>query len=101
MLIQSIHDIGLCPRLWECQLSFIDHDSYFCTAVLKRRFTLLQSKVINADGANPGFPCELINCGKLTECIAIETYFASVGDTQTFITQYIREQRNVGITGKL
>ena len=23
------------------------------------------------------------------ECIAIETYFASVGGTQTFITQYI------------
>ena len=35
------------------------------------------------------------------ECIAIEMYFASVGDTQTFITQYIREQGNVGISGKL
>ena len=35
------------------------------------------------------------------ECIAIETYFVSVGDTQNFITQYVREQRNVGITGKL
>ena len=54
-------------------------------SVLKRRFTLLQSKVINAEGANPGFPCELINCGKLMECIAIETYFASVGDTKPLL----------------
>ena len=32
------------------------------------------------------------------ECIAVETYFASAGDTQTVITQFIREQRNKGIS---
>ena len=35
----------------------------FPLTVLKRRFTLLQSKIINADGGNPGFSCELIDCG--------------------------------------
>ena len=31
------------------------------------------------------------------ECIAVETYFASAGDTQTLITKDIRERRNIGI----
>ena len=70
----------------------------FPLSVLKRRFTLLQSKIINADGRNPGFSCELIDCGNSMECIAVETYFASAGDTQTVITQFIREQRNKGIS---
>ena len=66
----------------------------FPLSVLKRRFTLLQSKIINADGGNPGFSCELIDCGNSMECIAAEIYFASAGDTQNVITQFIREQRN-------
>ena len=32
------------------------------------------------------------------ECIAVEIYFASAGDTQNVITQFIREQRNKGIS---
>ena len=43
---------------------------------------LLQSKIINADGGNPGFSCELIDCRNSMECIAVEIYFASAGDTQ-------------------
>ena len=54
----------------------------FPLSVLKRRFTLLQSKIINADGGNPGFSCELIDCRNSMECIAVERYFASAGDTQ-------------------
>ena len=64
----------------------------------KRRFTLLISQIINTDGVNPGFPCELVDCGNSMECMAVETYFASAGDTQTVITQYIKEQRNKGIS---
>ena len=68
----------------------------FPLSVLKRRFTLLQSTIINADGGNPGFSCELIDCGNSMECIAVEIYFASACDTQTVITQFIREQTNKG-----
>ena len=50
------------------------------------------SQIINTDGVNPGFPCELVDCGNSMECMAVETYFASAGDTQTVITQYIRER---------
>ena len=56
------------------------------------------SQIITTDGVNPGFPCELVDCGNSMECMAVETYFASAGDTQTVITQYIREQRNKGIS---
>ena len=70
----------------------------FPLSVLKRRFTLLQSKIINADGGNPGFSCELIDYGNSMECIAVEIYFVSAGDTQNVITQFIREQRNKGIS---
>ena len=55
------------------------------------------SKIINADNSNPGFSCDLIDCGKSTECLALETDFASTVDTQTVITEDIREQRNVGM----
>ena len=54
----------------------------FPLPVLKRRFTLLQSKIINADGGSPGFSSELIDCRNSMECIAVEIYFASAGDTQ-------------------
>ena len=37
------------------------------------------SQIINTDGVNPGFPCELVDCGNSMECMAIETYFASGG----------------------
>ena len=67
-------------------------------SVLKRRFTLLQSKIINVDGGNPGLSYELIDCGNSMECIAVEIYFASAGDTQTVVTQFIREQTNKGIS---
>ena len=64
---------------------------------LLKRSTLLQCKIINADNSNPGFSCDLIDCGNSTECLALETYFASAVDTETLITEDIREQRNVGI----
>ena len=63
----------------------------------RRRSTLLPSKIINADNSNPGFSCDLIDCGNSTECLALETYFASAVDTEIVITEDIREQRNVGI----
>ena len=64
---------------------------------LKRRFTLLQSKINNRGGGNPGFFCNLIACGNSIQCMAVETYCASSGDTQTVITKDIREHRNIGI----
>ena len=54
-------------------------------------------KIINADRGNPGFYCELTDCGKSTECIALETHFALGGDTQTVITQDKIQQRKVRI----
>ena len=66
---------------------------------LNSRITLLQSKINNGGGGDPGFFCDLIYCGRLNrmECIAVEMYFASAGDTQTVITKDIRERRNIGI----
>ena len=40
------------------------------------RFTLLQSKIINADNGNPGLFRNWFFCGNSTECIGVETYFA-------------------------
>ena len=54
-------------------------------------------KIINADRGNPGFYCELTDCGKSTECTALETHFALGGDTQTVITQDNIQQRKVRI----
>ena len=69
----------------------------FPLAGLKRRLTLLQSKINNGGGGNPSFFCNLISYGNSMECMAVETYFASNGDTQTVITKDIREHRNIGI----
>ena len=55
------------------------------------------SNSVNANGGYPGFSCELFDCGNSMECIAVEIYFVSAGDTQNVITQFIREQRNIGI----
>ena len=63
----------------------------------RRRSTLVQCKIINADNGKRGFSCDLIDCGNSTECLTLETYFASAVNTQTVTTEDIREKRNVGI----
>ena len=40
------------------------------------RFTLLQSKITNADNGNPGLLGNWFFCGNSAECIGVETYFA-------------------------
>ena len=86
-------------RLWDCQVNFIGHDSYFSAFSLKEMIYITQiSNSVNANGGYPGFSCELFDCGNSMECIAVEIYFVSAGDTQNVITQFIREQRNKGIS---